>query len=192
LDKDTALLGTRTWGVSRKLPGVEGGTAQAGLREVYLHPGQSYVATSPVVLKMILGSCAGVFLFDPVFAIGGAAHFMLPRHGAGTASPRYGDVAIAGLLEEFRAWGGAHNRHKNVQAKIFGGASMFRALRDLQGIHIGHVGERNVETALDILKRAQIAVVEKDVLGDCGRKVSMVSHTGKTTIEFVRSTQGHR
>src|SRR5215831_19610987 len=75
------------------------------LPEIFLHPGQQYVAASPTLLKMILGSCAGVFLFDSQLAIGGSTHYMLPKHGTGQASARYGDVAIPDLLERFRVLG---------------------------------------------------------------------------------------
>ena len=126
--------------------------------ETYLHPGQSHVAANPVVLKMILGYCAGVFLFNLILAISGATHFMLPRHEAGQPSPRYGDVAIAGLLEKFLALG---RKPQNIQAKVFGGASMLVALRDVQGANFDHIGQRNVEIALNILARASIPVVEK-------------------------------
>jgi len=156
--------------------------------ETYLHPGQSHVAVNPVVLKMILGSCAGVFLFNPILAISGATHFMLPRHEAGQPSPRYGDVAIAGLLEKFLALG---SKPQNIQAKVFGGASMLVALRDVQGAHFGHIGQRNVETALDILAQASIPVVEKNVFGNRGRKVSMVSDTGQIAHEFVSASDGN-
>jgi len=193
LDNSTVVMptagGPRAFGDTC---GPDNATTRNGLPEIYLHPGQNYVATTPVILKMILGSCAGVFLFDSVFAIGGATHFMLPRHGAGPATPRYGDVAIADLLEKFRVLGSGHDRHMNVQAKVFGGASMLSALRDLRTGRIGHIGQRNVETAIEILTQASIAVVEKSVLGDCGRKVSMISNTGEMTLELVRSADGKR
>jgi chemotaxis protein CheD len=166
---------------------LDPGTALTGLQEIYLHPGQNHVSSGPVTLKMILGSCAGVFFFDPHLRIGGATHFMLPRHGAGQASPRYGDVAIAELLEKMSALGSSR---KDVQAKVYGGASMLSALRGLSGDSIGQIGRRNVESALTILTEAAIAVVEKDVLGELGRKVSMVSHTGAITLEFVSNSDG--
>jgi chemotaxis protein CheD len=159
---------------------------QIKLPEVYLHPGQSHVATSPVMLKMILGSCAGVFFFDPVLSVGGATHFMLPRHGAGVSSPRYGDIAIAELLEKIRALGS-----RRIEARVFGGASILSALRGLQGNRAGLIGPRNVDTALEILAQERIPVTEKNVLGDHGRKVSMVSDTGETTFEFVRAAYGN-
>ena len=175
--------------VARSQVAENSGTVQTKVPEVYLHPGQHHAATSPVTLKMILGSCAGVFLFDPLLAIGGATHFMLPRHGAGPPSPRYGDIAIGELLESFRALG---SRNKNIEAKVFGGASMLSALRGLQGGHIGLIGQRNVETALEILAQQGITVTHKNVFGDCGRKVSMMSDTGEIALEFVSNADGNR
>ncbi|HWZ44963.1 MAG TPA: chemotaxis protein CheD [Candidatus Saccharimonadales bacterium] len=162
---------------------------EAAPPEVYLHPGENYVADSPVVLKMILGSCAGVFLFDPILAIGGATHYMLPRHGDAPPSPRYGDAAMARLLERFRTLG---SNLRNVQAKVFGGAAMLQALENLRGSRIGQIGVRNIETAFEILERESIPIAQKDVFGNQGRKVSMVSNTGKITLEIVSSADGDR
>jgi chemotaxis protein CheD len=164
------------------------GTIQVGRPEIFLHPGQKHVATGRVTLKMILGSCAGIFLFDRRLRIGGATHFMLPRHGTGQASPRYGDVAIPALLEQMCRLGSLRGE---IQAKVYGGASMLSALRGLQGDHFGHIGRRNVETSLTILAEASIAVVEKDVLGERGRKVSMISDTGAITLEYVSHGHGN-
>jgi chemotaxis protein CheD len=157
--------------------------------EVYLHPGQSLVADYPATLKMILGSCAGVFLFDPALRIGGASHFMLPSRGEGPPSSRYGDVAIAELLERFRTLG---SNPRNIQAKIFGGASMVQALENLSGSRFGQIGLRNIETTIKILGQESIAIVKKSVFGNQARKVSMDSSTGVITLEFVSSEDGNR
>ena len=161
--------------------------AQTKLPEVFLHPGQNHIATSPAILKMILGSCAGVFFFDRVLAIGAATHFMLPRHEAGGPSPRYGDVAIAELLAKLRALGSAH-----IEAKVFGGASILSGLRDLHGKGFDHVGQKNVQTSLQILEQEGIPITDKNVLGDLARKISMVSDTGEITLDFVGTEDGNR
>jgi chemotaxis protein CheD len=157
------------------------------LLQVYLHPGQTHVASSPTNLKMILGSCAGVFLFDATLRIGGATHFMLPSHGEGQPSPRYGDVAVVELLGRFRALG---SEHRNIQARIFGGACVLQALQNIQG-SIGHIGQRNVEIAVDILGREGVEIIDKNVFGNRGRKVSMISDTGEIKIGFVSNADGH-
>ena len=98
---------------------------QSDVPEIYLHPGQQHVAATPTLLKMILGSCAGVFLFDPLLAIGGGTHYMLPHHGSNHPSARYGDIAIPNLVEQFRALG---SNSRNLEAKVFGGGSIFEDL----------------------------------------------------------------
>lgn len=176
--------------VALGVPGDERATeraaAPAELLEIYLHPGQIDIATSPVILKMILGSCVGVFLVDAVAGIGAATHFMLPQHGSSPASPRYGDVAITDLLQRMRAAG---SKAGNMQAKVFGGASML-VFRDLPASGISRIGQRNVETAMEILGKASVPVGEKDVLGNHARKVSMVSNTGEIKLEFVSAAHG--
>jgi chemotaxis protein CheD len=163
------------------------GALTIALPEVFLHPGQNHVAPNPAILKMILGSCAGVFLFDSKLWIGGATHFMLPCSGEGPASSRYGDVALAELLESFRTFG---CNHRNIEARIFGGACMVQAFEKL-GSRIGQIGRRNIEIACKILERESIAIVEKDVFGNQARKVSMISNTGETALEFVRNARGN-
>jgi len=137
---------------------------------------------------MILGSCAGVFFFDSTLKIGGATHFMLPQHGAGQPSPRYGDVAIAGLLQTFLSWG---SRRQDLHAKVFGGASMLQALQGGRS-QIGNIGKRNVEVAFELLGQESVPIVEKDVLGNRGRKVAAVSDTGEISLEFLSQADGNR
>jgi len=161
---------------------------QSDVPEIYLHPGQQHVAATPTLLKMILGSCAGVFLFDPLLAIGGGTHYMLPHHGSNHPSARYGDIAIPNLVEQFRALG---SNSRNLEAKVFGGGSMLSALREMPGNHLGHIGQRNVAIAKEILAAASIPIVQRDVLGSRGRMIAMVSNTGEVTLEFISQTDGH-
>jgi chemotaxis protein CheD len=188
---ENAVIARKTVGWQPPSGDVAGGAGSLHntLPEVYLHPGQNYVAADPVVLKMVLGSCAGVFLFDRTLGIGGAAHFMLPCQLEGPPSARYGNVAIAGLLDRFRALG---SRRASIHASVFGGAGMLQALKDLNGPRIGQIGRRNVEIAFEILERESIAIVEKNVLGNQARKVSMVSNTGEIALEFVSNADGNR
>jgi len=168
--------------------GMENKVSRSEVPEIFLHAGQHHVAASPTLLKMILGSCAGVFLFDPVLAMGGGTHYMLPHHGSGNPSARYGDIAIPNLLENFRALG---SNRKNLEARVFGGGSMLSALREMPGKHRGPIGQRNVEIAKEILAAASIPVVDRDVLGSRGRMVTMVSSTGEVTLEFISQSDGH-
>ncbi|MBZ5508777.1 MAG: chemotaxis protein CheD [Acidobacteriia bacterium] len=150
------------------------------LPEVYLHAGQTHASPEPMILSMILGSCVGVCLFEQQMAIGGATHFMLPLwSGDGQRTSRYGDIAIAALIEQLNSLG---CKTANLKAKIFGGACMFQSLREKGG---DHIGSRNATIALEILSRHSIPVLANDTGGELGRKVRMWTNSGQTTVAVV-------
>jgi chemotaxis receptor (MCP) glutamine deamidase CheD len=93
------------------------------------------------------------------------------------------------LLGRFRALG---SDRKNLVAKVFGGGSMLSALRNMPGNQIGHIGQRNVDIAIEMLAEAAIRIIEKDVLGKLGRMVSMVSSTGEINVEYLGQADGSR
>jgi len=45
---------------------------------IFSMPGQVFVSAEAKSVALILGSCVGVCIWDPVNAIGGATHYMLP------------------------------------------------------------------------------------------------------------------
>lgn len=158
---------------------------QLPLREIYLHPGQMYVSNQPAQISMILGSCAGVCVYDRVRTLGGATHYMLPEwDGSGQPSPRYGDVAIDGLLKQFQAYG---SKPADLEARIFGGACMFEVFRGSEGVN-DHIGVRNVNLAAEILSRFGIAIVTRDTGGENGRKLKMQSDTGVVLVSLIRNS----
>jgi chemotaxis protein CheD len=172
--------------VSKPTP-LEAGSLGNGrhLKEVYLHPGQMYVSKEPAQISMILGSCAGVCLYDPWRSIGGATHYMLPKwDGSGQPSPRYGDLAIEALLAELGALG---SQPAHLEAMVFGGACMFPAFRPRDG-SADHIGSRNVGVAIDALTRLGIAIVTRDTGGENGRKLTMQCHTGVATVSPIRNS----
>jgi chemotaxis protein CheD len=172
--------------VSKPTP-LEAGSLGKGLhlKQVYLHPGQMYVSKEPVQISMILGSCAGVCLYDRWRSIAGATHYMLPKwDGSGQPSPRYGDLAIAALLAQLEALG---SQPGHLEAMVFGGACMFPAFRPQDGSQ-DHIGSRNVAVAINALTRLGIAIVTRDTGGENGRKITMQCHTGVTTVSPIRNS----
>jgi chemotaxis protein CheD len=152
--------------------------------ELYLHPGQTYISEDPVQISMILGSCAGVCLFDRRQAIGGATHYMLPQwEGPGSPSTRYGDVALDVLLKQFQIHG---SNFKDLEAKVFGGACMFQAFRVENGSE-GHIGSRNIHMAIQTFARLGIVIAARDTGGENGRKIKMQSDTGSVTLSVIRN-----
>jgi chemotaxis protein CheD len=56
----------------------------------FLYPAALFASSQPYVINTILGSCVAVCLWDPVYKVGGMAHYMLPLwNGEGLASPKW-------------------------------------------------------------------------------------------------------
>ncbi|NOZ58192.1 MAG: chemotaxis protein CheD [Euryarchaeota archaeon] len=142
--------------------------------------GEYVVAKSPAVLVSLgLGSCVGVAMYDPVSRVGGLAHVMLPSINgtARVANPgKYADAAIKLMLEEMVRKGAARER---IVAKIAGGATMFRNCTS-------SIGERNVESVREVLKREGIRIVGEDTGRDYGRSIEFDLSTGELLVRSFR------
>ncbi len=145
----------------------------------FLHAGQVHVSSRPQSIVLILGSCVAVCLWDPVSAIGGATHYLLPAwDGRGTASPRYGTVAIETLLQKLFEAGA---KREQLVAKVFGGGCLFDSMRGNEA-HKESLGERNVETAMAILAKEHIPVVSAEVGKNRGQRIVFQTATGESVV----------
>ena len=52
---------------------------ESELPEVYLQPGESYLARKPAIIRTILGSCVGVTFWCARLGVGALRHAQLPR-----------------------------------------------------------------------------------------------------------------
>jgi chemotaxis protein CheD len=148
-------------------------------RTRYVHPGQVIVAAEPVLLSTILGSCVAVCLWDWRRGLGGMNHFLLARQQARAgASPRYGDTAMRLLLTRVLALGSSA---ADLQAKVFGGASVLPAL-DASG---GRLGGANVELAKHVLEAHGIPVVASDVGGRAARHLVFQTDDGAAWVRTI-------
>jgi chemotaxis protein CheD len=154
-------------------------------KKINIVQGEHHVAKDPdVMLTTILGSCVAACLYDPVAALGGMNHFLLPgeRPGAdlaqggsgGGGAMRYGaysmELLVNGLLRE-----GAERQR--LRAKLFGGARMLKGLTD--------VGDSNAEFAERFLRQEGITLVGGSLRGDRGRRIQFWPTTGRAQqIEF--------
>ncbi len=158
------------------------GIAETELKQVYLHPGELYASPEPAKVMIILGSCVAVCLYNWRLSIGGATHFLLPKlEGEGQLTPRYGDVAIERLLQELRLSG---SKNKDLQAELYGGASVLQAFSS--GAN-GLIGDKNVRLAVEMLSRESIPIVRRDTGGSKGRKINMRTDTGAITCKLIGS-----
>jgi chemotaxis protein CheD len=126
-------------------------------------------------MRTILGSCVGVALYDPYLKIGGMCHYLLST-GNGQHSTKYGDVAISTLIHRFSKAGSPFS---HIQAFVAGGALL------LDQHEIFFVGENNIKIALELLNEYKIPIIEQQVGGDRGRRMSLNTDTGQVKIEFI-------
>jgi chemotaxis protein CheD len=136
---------------------------------VFLHPGRIFVSAEPSTVRMILGSCVAVCLWDPLRRVGGANHYLLPYQGSDSAE--FGDVAIQRLIEQLLALGCSRT---SITAKLFGGSCVLEALQSKDT----HVGTRNVALARTLLASHGIPIVAHDVGGKQGRRVIFQTDDG--------------
>lgn len=149
----------------------------------FLHAGQVFISAEAQPISIILGSCVAVCVWDPVKAIGGATHFLLPNwDGKGVSSPRYGDVAVSILLHKLLEAGADRGQ---LRAKVFGGGCLFDSLRRSSSDSEPHLGSRNVEVALNMLAKARIPVVSKIIGVNRGQRIRFRTDTGDAEIRIL-------
>lgn len=142
----------------------------------FLYPGQLFVSRDGAQISTILGSCAAVCLWDPLKRIGGMNHYLLPEGEEDSANPhRYGNNANTALLNQLVAMG---CNVKDLQGKIFGGASAFSADPE------NSLGAQNVKLAEEFLQKHGIPMLLMDVNGKRGRRLTFNTADGTTSIKI--------
>ena len=140
--------------------------------------GQWAVAAPPTSIRTLLGSCAGIVLYDRVAKIGGVAHVVLPDSRGSTEHPgKYADTAIPALIDDLERLVQRKLRGR-LTAKIFGGASMFQST---PSIEIGRMNQVAVER---VLAELGIPVVGRDMGGETGRRLTFQTTTGIVAVKI--------
>jgi chemotaxis protein CheD len=134
------------------------------------------VASAPALLRTLLGSCAGVVLYDRSAKLGGVAHIVLPdSRGAADHPGKYADTAIPAMVADLERWPGRRGVLK-VVAKVVGGASMFQTGPAM------NIGQKNQDAVEQVLGRLGIPIVGRDVGGGSGRRLTLDTTTGVVSI----------
>ena len=143
---------------------------------IFAHPQEHWVAT-------LLGSCVAVCLWDPVLAVGGINHYMLPLwNGEGLPVPKYGNIAIDKLIEKMLVLGAQKER---LVARIFGGAKVLST-----DMGTFRVGSRNITLARELLATHRLPIVEAEVGGEQGMRVLFNTRTGIATVHRMNPQAG--
>jgi len=139
------------------------------LMDVFLQPGELFVADANFQIRTILGSCVSVTLWHPSARIGGMSHFLLPTRGGKVREAefdgRYGDEALQLMMRDLAAAG---VNPAQCVAKIFGGGNMFPGHNKAGALT---VGLRNGEAARELLRLHGIEVVTESLFGVGHRQI---------------------
>ncbi|MGI9134288.1 MAG: chemotaxis protein CheD [Rhodoferax sp.] len=140
-----------------------------GLIDIFLQPGDFFVADAQYQLRTVLGSCVSITLWHPLLRVGAMSHFLLPSRGgaadAANRDARYGDEVLPLMLAELGRHGIAPAQ---CQGKIFGGGNMFPSNRRTGPLA---VGQRNGKAALALMCQYGIPVVSESLFGIGHRQI---------------------
>lgn len=156
------------------------------LAEVYLQPGEMFLAHEPTIIRTLLGSCVGVTFWNGRLGIGALCHAVLPRCPDGYSREidpesgyRYVDFCIRDLARNFDELGA---RRSEVQVKVFGGADVLLGSKD--DLIRDTVGSINCETALETLSAEGFQIAASSLRGKCGMNIRF--NTGNGEVELRR------
>jgi chemotaxis protein CheD len=152
--------------------------------DIYLHPGESYLARKPAIIRTILGSCVGVTFWSARLGVGALTHSQLPRcptnsfAGLSLAEGRrYVDFSIRDIARQFDALG-AHRTE--VEVKLFGGADVL--LVSDEAATKATVGKLNCEAAIEVLRDEGLAVIASSLGGSSGLNIRFDTRTGEVLL----------
>lgn len=152
--------------------------------EVYLQPGESYLARKPAILRTILGSCVGVSFWSARLGIGALCHSQLPRCPTNsTVRPslamgrRYVDFAILDLARQFDELGALRSE---VQVKMFGGADVLLVNNTTSSKP--KVGRLNCEAAIEVVEAEGFRVAASSLGGTSGLNIQFHTRTGEVLL----------
>jgi len=152
-----------------------------GAHAMKVLPGEYVVSEKSLMLVTVLGSCVSACIRDPIAAIGGMNHFMLPEsegNAAASESARYGGYAMEMLINELLKRGAVRSR---LETKVFGGGAV------LAGFTHSNVGKRNGEFVLRYLLTEGLVLAAKDLFDTCPRRVHYFPLTGRAMVKRLPS-----
>ena len=150
-------------------------------KKIFVLPGEIAVTKQPSVIATLLGSCVAVCLYNTKGLYGGMNHFMLPSGSDPSMQGKYGDYSTEKLIQSMLK---ADPVVGNLTAMVYGGGAV-----------VGHlntgfdIGKRNIEVAIEILKKYNIRVTERQTGGDSGRKIFFDNYTGEVEMRMIQKSE---
>lgn len=125
------------------------------------------------VVTYALGSCVGVFAWDPETRRGACLHYMLPRCEGDDAPHRYADTGLPRLVRLVAPDRTACRRLRLIAcggATVNGDRGLFR------------IGQRNIDALDRFLREVGLVLSASDLGGTTPRTARMDLATGKVTV----------
>ncbi|KGK97982.1 chemotaxis protein CheD [Methanococcoides methylutens] len=138
--------------------------------------GEYKVGKNILLKAMGLGSCVGVVLYDHKSRMAGIAHVLLPG-ASNDGKTKHAETAITTMLEEMVCNGA---RRKHISAKVAGGAQIFKHMN----LDILKIGDRNIKSVEETLKKEKIEILATDVGGSMGRNVIFNAVDGSLIVKY--------
>ena len=160
---------------------------------VVLGAGDFYFGGGKTRISTLLGSCVSITLWHPRKHIGGMCHYMMTERNRAADVPLDGRYALEAFELFLRHVERAGTQPSEYQAKLFGGANMFKQSKS------GNmdIGARNVAFGHRLLESRHIVLVAEHVAGSGRRKLHFDLWTGDVWLAFpegedarIRSSHG--
>lgn len=152
--------------------------------DVFLHPGESYLAREPAIIQTILGSCVGVTFWSKKLGVGALTHSQLPKdptkssaHLSLVPCHRYVDSSIRDIARQFDALGAVR---RELEVKLFGGGDVL--LVSEAALARPTIGKLNCDAALEVLLAEGFHVAASSLGGKSGLKLRFDTRTGEVHI----------
>ena len=157
------------------------------LAEVYLQPGEAFLARKPTIIRTLLGSCVGVTFWSPRLGCGALCHALLPRclkslRQCLTLADgyRFVDFSIRELARHFDKLGASRGE---VEVKLFGGSDVLpvsgRAAR------LATIGRQNSQAATEVVEAEGLKLVASSLGGTRGRSIRFNTGTGEVRLRWL-------
>ena len=152
----------------------------ATVQSAYIAQGEYAIGDKPEhLISAILGSCVAVCLYDRVQGIGGMNHILLPDSARSDMLTR--SVGAGAMETLINALLKAGSVRQNLDAKVFGGASVVAGLSD--------IGQRNAAFALDYLATEGIPVISQSLGGAQARRIKFWPSSGRASQKLVMPSE---
>ena len=144
--------------------------------EIFLHPGEFHLSTSPEKVTTVLGSCISVIMYDTEKQISMMSHNIMPS--CGKSSTCKGDCsnvykyAECSLKQMLKVVDSVKIARSNIIVKLFGGSELMNSGHNSEGMI--SIGSRNIEAAKKIIEKEELRLVAQDLAGYQAEKLYLL------------------